>query len=82
MRMNKQAKAAGTLKEYLGLLSRYQEQGVQGEEEEWTSKEIAWANQLLDNNQQIIKSFSPQITRIYTDIYVDNLICVNPCNLW
>lgn len=48
MRMNKQAKAAGTLKEYLGLLSRYQEQGVQGEEEEWTSKEIAWANQLLD----------------------------------
>ena len=48
MRMNKQAKAADTLKEYLGLLSRYQEQGVQGEEEEWTSKEIAWANQLLD----------------------------------
>mgnify|MGYP000011892201 FL=1 len=48
MRMNKQAKAASTLKEYLGLLSRYQEQGMQGEEEEWTSKEIAWANQLLD----------------------------------
>lgn len=48
MRMNKQAKAADTLKEYLELLSRYQEQGVQGEEEEWTSKEIAWANQLLD----------------------------------
>lgn len=48
MRMNKQAKAADTLKEYLGLLSRYQEQGMQGEEEEWTNKEIAWANQLLD----------------------------------
>ena len=48
MRMNKQAKAASTLKEYLELLSRYQEQGMQGEEEEWTNKEIAWANQLLD----------------------------------
>ena len=48
MRMNKQAKAASTLKEYLGLLSRYQKQGVQAEDEEWASKEINWANQLLD----------------------------------
>ncbi|WP_303208408.1 M48 family metallopeptidase [Bacteroides oleiciplenus] len=48
MRMNKQAKAASTLKEYLGLLSRYQKQGVQAEDEEWTNKEINWANQLLN----------------------------------
>lgn len=48
MRMNKQAKAASTLKEYLGLLSRYQKQGVQAEDEEWANKEINWANQLLN----------------------------------
>lgn len=48
MRMNKQAKAANTLKEYLGLLSRYQKQGVQAEDEEWANKEINWANQLLN----------------------------------
>jgi len=47
MRMNKQAKAANMLKEYLELLSRYQEQGIQEEEETWTNKEIGWANQLL-----------------------------------
>ena len=62
MRMNKQAKAAGTLKEYLGLLSRYQEQGVQGEEEEWTSKEIAWANQLLDKINQVEKTTIVMVT--------------------
>lgn len=48
MRMNKQAKAASTLKEYLGLLSRYQKQGVQAEDEKWANKEINWANQLLN----------------------------------
>ena len=48
MRMNKQAKAASTLKEYLGLLSRYQKQGAQAEDEEWANKEINWANQLLN----------------------------------
>lgn len=48
MRMNKQAKAASTLKEYLGLLSRYQKQGVQAEDEEWANKEINRANQLLN----------------------------------
>lgn len=48
MRMNKQAKAANTLKEYLSLLSQYQEQGVDGEEDEWANEEISWANQLLD----------------------------------
>lgn len=48
MRMNKQAKAADTLKEYLTLLTRYQDQGVEGEEKEWTDKEIGWANQMLE----------------------------------
>ena len=48
MRMNKQSKAASTLKEYLDLLSRYQAQGVEGEDREWANKEIDWANQLLD----------------------------------
>lgn len=48
MRMNKQSKAASTLKEYLDLLSRYQAQGVEGEDKEWANKEIGWANQLLD----------------------------------
>ncbi|WP_044264623.1 M48 family metallopeptidase [Bacteroides timonensis] len=48
MRMNKQAEAANNLKEYLTLLSRYQKQGIQEEDGEWTSQEINWANQLLD----------------------------------
>ena len=53
MRMNKQAKAADTLKEYLTLLTRYQEQGVEGEEKEWTNKEIGWANQMLERVSRI-----------------------------
>lgn len=48
MRMNKQAKAATTLKEYLYLLSRYQGQDVESEEVKWASEEIGWANNLLD----------------------------------
>lgn len=53
MRMNKQAKAADTLQEYLTLLSRYQGQGVEGEEKEWTNKEISWANQMLERISRI-----------------------------
>lgn len=53
MRMNKQAKAADTLKEYLTLLTRYQEQGIEGEEEDWTNKEIGWANQMLERVSRI-----------------------------
>ncbi|WP_291529780.1 hypothetical protein [Bacteroides sp. UBA939] len=48
MRMNKQEKATSTLKQYLELLSQYQEQGIREEEKAWTSEEISWAEQLLD----------------------------------
>ncbi len=53
MRMNKQAKAADTLKEYLTLLTRYQEQGMESEEKDWTKKEIGWASQMLDRVSRI-----------------------------
>lgn len=53
MRMNKQAKAADTLKEYLALLTQYQGQGVEGEEKDWTNKEISWASQMLDKISRI-----------------------------
>lgn len=48
MRMNKQARAANTLKEYLNLLSRYQGQEADNEEQDWANEEITWANKLLD----------------------------------
>lgn len=53
MRMNKQAKAANALKEYITLLSQYQDQGIEGEEKKWTNKEIGWANQMLDKINRI-----------------------------
>lgn len=53
MRMNKQAQAADTLKEYLTLLSDYKEQGVEGAEKEWADKEIAWAGQMLERISRI-----------------------------
>lgn len=53
MRMNKQAKAADTLKDYLTLLTKYQGQGIEGEEKDWTNKEISWASQMLDKISKI-----------------------------
>lgn len=53
MRMNKQAKAANTLKEYLTLLTQYQSQGIEGEEKGWTNKEIGWASQMLNKISRI-----------------------------
>lgn len=53
MRMNKQSKAANSLKEYLSLLAKYQAQGIKGEEEEWTAKEMNWAGELLDKISRI-----------------------------
>lgn len=53
MRMNKQAKAANTLKEYLTLLTQYQSQGIEGEEKSWTNKEIGWASQMLNKISRI-----------------------------
>lgn len=53
MRMNKQVKAADSLKEYLLLLNRYREQGIEGEEMEWTEKEISWADQMLKRISRI-----------------------------
>lgn len=53
MRMNKQAQAADILKEYLTLLSSYKDQGIEGEEKEWTNKEISWARQMLDRISRI-----------------------------
>ncbi|MCI1648042.1 MAG: M48 family metalloprotease [Bacteroides sp.] len=48
LRMNKQAKAADTLKEYITLLSKFQEQGASNEDKDWAAKEMGWGNQLLD----------------------------------
>ncbi len=53
MRMDKQAKASHVLKEYLGLLSQYQMQGIAEEEKEWTDEEMSWAQQLLDKISRI-----------------------------
>ena len=53
MRMNKQAKAADILKEYITRLSEYHDQGIEGEEKEWTKKEIGWASQMLDKINRI-----------------------------
>lgn len=53
MRMNKQAKAAGILKEYLVLLNQYQSQAAGEAEKEWTNKEIGWASQMLDKISRI-----------------------------
>lgn len=53
MRMNKQAKAADALKEYITLLSDYKNQGIEGEEKEWANKEIGWASQMLDKISRI-----------------------------
>lgn len=53
MRMNKQAKAVDTLKEYLTLLTRYQEESTVNEEKDWTKKEIGWASQMLDKVRRI-----------------------------
>ncbi len=53
MRMNKQAKAANVLKEYLSLLTRYQEESTEDEEKGWTKKEIGWANQMLNRVSRI-----------------------------
>lgn len=53
MRMNKQVKAADNLKEYLLLLNRYREQGIEGEEKEWAEKEIGWADQMLKRVSRI-----------------------------
>lgn len=53
MRMNKQAKAVDTLKEYLTFLTHYQEQSAEDEEKDWTKKEIGWARQMLDRVSRI-----------------------------
>ena len=53
MRMHKQAKAANVLKEYIDQLSQYQNQGIEGEEKEWTNKEMGWANQMLSKISRI-----------------------------
>ena len=53
MRMNKQAQAADILKEYLTLLSSYKGQDIEGEEKEWTNKEMSWAKQMLDKISRI-----------------------------
>ena len=53
MRMHKQAKAANVLKEYIDQLSHYQNQGIEGEEKEWTNKEMGWANQMLSKISRI-----------------------------
>lgn len=53
MRMNEQTKAIGILKKYLNLLNRYQSQDIEGEEKEWSDKEITWANQMLDKMNRI-----------------------------
>lgn len=46
MRMNKQIQASSTIRDYILLLERYKEQGIEGEELEWTQNEIDWAYQL------------------------------------
>lgn len=53
MRMHKQAKAANVLKEYIDQLSQYQNQGIEGEEKEWTNKEMGWANQMPNRISRI-----------------------------
>jgi hypothetical protein len=51
--MNKQMQAAGALQDYLTLLTKYNEQGVKGDEQDWATKEIGWAQQLLTKISKI-----------------------------
>lgn len=53
LRMNKQMQAAGALQDYLTLLTKYNEQGVKGDEQDWATKEIGWAQQLLTKISKI-----------------------------
>lgn len=53
MRMNKQAKAADALKEYITQLAEYENQAKEDEEKNWTNKEISWASQMLDRISRI-----------------------------
>ena len=48
MRMNKQAKAADKLKEYLDLLAEYKQQNdMNTQESEWIGEELDWADKML-----------------------------------
>lgn len=47
LRMNKQSKAADALKEYLKLLTKYQQQISIGNEADWAAAEASWAHKLL-----------------------------------
>ena len=48
MRMNKQAKAADKLKEYLDLLAEYKQQNdMNTQESEWIGEELDWASKML-----------------------------------
>lgn len=47
LRMDKQAKAANHLKEYMDMLSQYQQQVHGSNEANWAAEELGWAQKLL-----------------------------------